>query len=100
MEKIIELLKLYIFGESLKTRVLEVAVAAKHKKIQVTFFCAIFSYNGVPVEVTREFIVLRGAKFTPETGPFADKKWAKVEEFPHDEWTIMVSAIESFGLIK
>ena len=66
---------------------------------QVTLFCLNYIYTGKLVGVNDSFIKLENAAIVYETGAFTDSKFKDAQPLPQDHY-IMLSAVESFGLLK
>jgi hypothetical protein len=66
---------------------------------RVTLFCLNYIYTGLLSGVNTDFVLLTDPAIVYETGPFTDKKWKDAQALPKDLY-VMVSAIESFGIIK
>lgn len=67
--------------------------------LRVTLFCLNYIYTGVLTGVNATCVLLTNPAIVYETGPFTDKKWKDAQDLPDDLY-IMLSAIESFGVIK
>ncbi|MBU6232242.1 hypothetical protein KGP36_06430 [Patescibacteria group bacterium] len=65
----------------------------------VTFFCLNYIYTGKLVGVNDKFVLLEEPKIVYETGPFGEKQWKDAQALPHELY-VMLSAVESFGLVK
>jgi hypothetical protein len=64
-----------------------------------TFWCVNYIYTGKLVGVNDKFVKLEDASVVYETGELTSKTWQNVQKVPND-WYLMVSAIESFGVMK
>ena len=65
----------------------------------VTVFCVNYIYTGKLVGVNSSCILLEDAAIVYETGDFTTKAWKDAQKLPRP-WYIMVSSIESFGVLK
>lgn len=65
----------------------------------VTLFCLNYIYTGKLVGVNDRFVLLENAKVVYETGPFGDKSWKDAQPLPQ-QWRVMLSAVESYGILK
>lgn len=66
---------------------------------RVTLFCLNYIYTGVLAGVNATCVLLTTPAIVYETGPFTEKKWKDAQELPKDLY-VMISAIESFGVVK
>lgn len=66
----------------------------------VTLFCMNYFYTGELIGVNDSYVLLKNPKIVYETGPFTEKNWKDAQSLPNDELYVMISAIESFGLVK
>lgn len=66
---------------------------------RVTLFCLNYIYTGKLVGVNATCVLLSDVYIVYETGPFSDAKWKDAQRLPNDHY-VMVSAIESFGVVK
>lgn len=65
----------------------------------VTLFCFGYIYAGKLVGVNDKFVKLENAHIVYETGSFDEKKFKDAQKLPNDHY-VMISSIESFGLLK
>lgn len=65
----------------------------------VTLFCMNYIYTGKLVGVNDKFVLLENAKVVYETGAFTDKNWKDAQPLPQ-QWRVMLSAVESYGILK
>ena len=65
----------------------------------VTLFCTNYIYTGKLIGVNDSFVLLEGAKIVYETGELTSKIWKDAQALPN-QWYVMTSAIESFGILK
>jgi hypothetical protein len=66
---------------------------------RVTLFCLNYIYTGLLSGVNEKCVLLKDAAIVYETGPLCEKKWTDAQALPHD-WYVVISAIESFGILK
>ncbi len=66
---------------------------------RVTLFCAVYIYTGKLVGVNDKFVKLEDAAIVYETGSFDDEKWKDAQMLPND-WYVVTSMIESYGVLK
>ena len=66
---------------------------------RVTFFCLNYIYTGKLMGVNASCVLLMDAAIVYETGELTDKKWKDAQPLPRD-WYVMLSCIESFGVLK
>jgi hypothetical protein len=66
---------------------------------RVTLFCANYFYTGKLIGVNDDCVLLSDASIIYETGVLTDKKWKDAQPLPN-EWYVMKSAVESFGILK
>lgn len=66
---------------------------------RVTVWCVNYFYTGKLIGVNDTCIKLTDAAVVYDTGPLTDKKWQDAQPLPR-EWYVMLSAIESFGILK
>lgn len=66
---------------------------------RVTFFCLNYIYTGTLAGINATCVLLTNPAIVYETGAFTEKKWKDAQELPHDLY-LMLSAIESFGVMK
>jgi len=66
---------------------------------RVTLFCANYIYTGKLVGVNDRFAKLDNAAVVFETGAFSDKQWKDAQPLP-GVWYVVMSAVESYGLLK
>lgn len=76
------------------------AVAARVAGKGLFFYGARYAYVGNPVEIGEKHVVLEGAALPFDTGEFSNAKWGNLEKFPKGRWTILIDAMESFGIMK
>lgn len=67
---------------------------------RVTLFCARYIYTGMLVGVNDHFVLLEEPSIVYDTGAFDKKDWQDAQKLPKKEWYVMMSAIESFGIMK
>ena len=65
----------------------------------VTLFCVNYIYTGKLVGVNDRYVLLENPSIVYETGPFTEKNWKDAQPLPHEVY-IMLSAVESFGMMK
>jgi hypothetical protein len=65
----------------------------------VTFFCVNYIYTGKLVGVNDKYVMLENPSIVYETGPFSENKWKDAQNLPNDIF-IMLSAVESYGIVK
>lgn len=66
---------------------------------RVTLWCVNYIYTGALVYIGRDFVTLRDAAVVYETGTFTEPNWREAQKLSHD-WNVMLSAVESFGVMK
>lgn len=66
---------------------------------RVTLLCNSYFYTGKLVGVNADCVKLSEAKVVYETGPLTKKEWGDAQDLPND-WYVMKSAIESYGILK
>lgn len=66
---------------------------------RITLFCGNYIYTGKLIGVNNLFAKLESAAIVYETGAFDEKNWKDAQKLPH-EWYVMLSFIESFGILK
>ena len=66
---------------------------------RVTLWCSNYIYTGKLVGVNDAVAKLADASVVYETGPLNDATWKDAQKLPRD-WYVMLSAIESFGILK
>jgi hypothetical protein len=66
---------------------------------RVTLFCFNYIYTGKLTGVNSNYVLLTDAAIVYETGELTTKQWADAQPLPND-WYVMTSAIESFGVMK
>ena len=66
---------------------------------QVTLFCVNYIYTGKLYGVNAACVLLKNAAIVYETGEFQTPSWKDAQSLPND-WYVMLSAIESFGILK
>jgi len=67
---------------------------------RITLFCMNYIYTGKLVGINDNCVLLKGPAIVYETGPFSEKDWKDAQFLPNDEWYVMLSAVESFGVMK
>ena len=67
---------------------------------QVILFCLNYIYTGTLIGVNKTFCKLGDAAIVYATGAFKDTKFADAQRLSNPEHSIMLSAIESYGLTK
>lgn len=65
----------------------------------ITLFCVNYIYTGKLIGVNKNYVLLQDPKIVYETGPFNKEGWTDAQSMPNDIY-IMLSAVESFGVIK
>jgi len=66
----------------------------------VTLLCMNYFYTGKLVWVNQTFVKLEDPKIVYETGDWASKDWSDAQCLPTKHHYVMVSSIESFGVLK
>lgn len=66
---------------------------------RITLMCQMYFYTGRLIGVNDKFVKLEDAHIVYETGSFDNNKWADAQKLPND-WYVMKSCIESFGILK
>ena len=66
---------------------------------RITIFALNYIYTGTLTGVNETCVLLTDPAIIYETGPFTDPKWKDAQALPHALY-VMVSAIESFGIVK
>lgn len=66
---------------------------------RITLFCLNYIYTGKLVGINTTCVLLTDPAIVYETGPFTDAKWKDAQALPHQIY-VMLSAIESFGVMK
>jgi hypothetical protein len=66
---------------------------------RITLMCQMYFYTGKLVGVNDNFVKLEDAHIVFETGMFNNQDWEHAEKLPND-WYVMKSSIESFGILK
>ena len=66
---------------------------------QITIFCMRYIYTGTLEGVNNTHMVLRDPAIVYETGPFDTKEWKNAQKLPNT-WHVMLSSVESFGILK
>ena len=66
---------------------------------RVTLFCLNYIYAGKLIGVNTNCVLLAEPSIVYETGPFDTKTWKDAQRLPNELY-VMLSAIESFGLVK
>jgi hypothetical protein len=66
---------------------------------RITVFCANYIYTGILTGVNDTCVLLSNPSIVYETGTLDDKRWKDAQTLPN-EWFVMTSAIESFGVLK
>lgn len=66
---------------------------------RVTLFCINYIYVGNLIGVNDTFVLLSEPAIVYETGPFGDSKWKDAQALPNEMY-VMLSAVESFGVVK
>ena len=66
---------------------------------RITLFCVNYIYTGDLAGVNDDFIKLENAAIVYETGSFDKEDWKDAQSMPNDFY-IMRSAVESFGILK
>ena len=65
----------------------------------VTLFCVNYFYTGKLTGVNDTCVLLEDPSIVYETGSWSDKDWADDQKLPNEIY-VMLSAIESFGVMK
>jgi hypothetical protein len=65
----------------------------------ITLFCAVYIYTGKLVGVNDKYVKLENPKIVYETGAFTSAEWKDAQSLPN-EFYIMTSMVESFGVLK
>jgi len=65
----------------------------------VTLFCVNYFYTGKLTGVNDACVLLENPSIVYETGSWADERWQDAQRLPNEIY-IMLSAIESFGVMK
>ena len=65
----------------------------------VTLFCVNYFYTGKLIGVNDTCVLLEDPGIVYETGSWAEKKWKDKQDLPNEIY-IMLSAVESFGVMK
>lgn len=66
---------------------------------RITLMCQMYFYTGRLIEVHNDFVKLEDAHIVYETGSFDNDKWEDAQKLPNN-WNVMKSCIESFGILK
>ena len=66
---------------------------------RITLFCLNYIYTGDLVGVNTDCVKLSNPAIIYETGAFTEKQWKDAQALPHEMY-IMLSAVESFGVVK
>ena len=66
---------------------------------RVTLFCVNYIYTGKLVGINANCVLLQDAAIVYETGAFNELKWKDAQPLPN-EWYVMLTAVESFGILK
>lgn len=66
----------------------------------VTLMCMNYFYTGKLIGVNDTCVVLEKPAIVYETGPFDEKFWKDCQPLNVKEFYVMISAIESFGILK
>lgn len=66
---------------------------------RVTLFCLNYIYTGLLEGVNDTCVLLKDPAIVYETGAFNEKGWKDAQALPNSIY-VMVSAIESFGVMK
>ena len=66
---------------------------------RVTFFCNSYIYTGDLLSVDEISVELGNPAIVYETGAFDNKVWTDAQALPHN-FNIMLSSVESFGILK
>lgn len=67
---------------------------------KVTFFCLNYIYTGELIGVNDNCVLLKNPSIVYETGSFSDSKFKDEQSLCVDEFYLMKSTIESFGVMK
>ena len=65
----------------------------------VTIFCCNYIYTGKLIGVNTTYVELAKAKIVYETGAFTNTTWKDAQQL-NDNWFVMKTAIESWGVLK
>jgi hypothetical protein len=87
-------------GPSLVEEIVMQDSFAKVEGKDLVFFCARYAYCGHILKINEDYVVLEGAKLPFETGEFNTKEWKSIDKFPNGRWSVMLAAVESFGILK
>lgn len=66
---------------------------------RITLFCMNYIYTGDLEGVNDSFVKLSNPAIVYETGSFNEPNWGDAQSLPDDIY-VMVSAVESFGILK
>lgn len=66
---------------------------------RISLFCMNYIYTGKLIGVNDKVVLLQDAAIVYETGPFSEKGWKDAQPLLHD-WYVMLSSVESFGVLK
>ena len=66
---------------------------------RITLLCMNYIYTGKLTGVNDDCVLLTEAAIVYETGAFSERAWKDAQKLPNDFY-IMKSAIESFGIMK
>ena len=66
---------------------------------RITLFCMNYIYTGTLHGVNATCVLLTNPAIVYETGPFTDSKWKDAQALPQNLY-VMLSAVESFGVVK
>ena len=66
----------------------------------ITVFCMNYIYTGVLIGLNETCLLLKDPSIVYETGDFKNKTWKDAQRLPEKHWYVMLSSIESFGIMK
>ncbi len=66
---------------------------------RVTLYCDTYIYSGLLRGVDSDCVLLEDAEIVYNTGSHDSSTWELAEKMPND-WYVMLSKIESFGVFK
>lgn len=67
---------------------------------RVLLMCANYFYTGLLVGVNETCVLLEDPAIVYETGPWTESKFSDEQSMNKKEHYVMISVIESFGLVK
>lgn len=67
---------------------------------RVMLFGSKYIYTGRVVGVNEEVVRLQDAQIVQTTGPYRERGYHDEQKLPSNEWSVLLSSLESYGVIE